>query len=176
MDGQKDQQTNHAPTGHAIINIKNEPISDGIEFDNNPWNVESLHVFLSLKCPECVFDTKEKNSFRDHAIEKHPLSIVLFERMLKEGKNYFNEFNLEGNFLADKIDSENPLESEQDYNDYSDSNHGEFDYEYTEDNDQTNEVKQEREICNISLNKKSSDLINTLVVRNSCHMQRLTKR
>ena len=63
MDGQKDQQTNHTPVGHEIINIKNEPISDCIEFENNPWNVESLQAFLCLKCPQCVFDTKEKDVF-----------------------------------------------------------------------------------------------------------------
>ena len=89
MDDQKDQQANHVhagnsqtrhtPVSHApVINIKSEPISDGIEYENNPWNVESLQAFLYLKCPQCVFDTKEKYSFQNHAIENHPLSIVLF--------------------------------------------------------------------------------------------------
>jgi hypothetical protein len=116
MDDQKDQQTNH-----AVISIKNEPISDGIEFENNPWNVESLQAFLCLKCPQCVFNTKEKDIFENHAIENHPLSIVLFGRTLKEETHVDKEFNLVGNFLDDKIDSEDPLQSEPDYLDYCES-------------------------------------------------------
>ena len=117
MDDQKYQQI-----GHAVINIKNEPISDGIEFENNPWNVESLQAFLCLKCPQCVFDTKEKDVFENHAIKNHPLSIVLFGRTLKEETNVDKEFNLEGNFLADEIDFEDPLqEGEPDYLDYCES-------------------------------------------------------
>ena len=122
MDGQKDQQTNHTPVGHEIINIKNEPISDCIEFENNPWNVESLQAFLCLKCPQCVFDTKEKDVFENHAIENHPLSIVLFGRTFKEETNVDKEFNFQGNFLADDINFEDPLqEGEPDYIDYCES-------------------------------------------------------
>ena len=110
MDNQRSQQTNpadagniqsdHAPTGHVVLHIKNEPISDGIEFKNNPWNVESLQAFLCLKCPQCVFDTKEKDSFQNHAIENHPLSIVLFGKILKEEKEYDKGYNLEDPLLA----------------------------------------------------------------------------
>ena len=146
MDDQKDQQANHAhagnsqtgytPVGHApIINIKNEPISDDIEFENNPWNVESLQAFLYLKCPQCVFDTKEKDSFQNHAIENHPLSIVLFGKTLKEE----NTFDLGDPLLADKIDSEN-LQWEPDYLDYCESKLEEFDYEYTEHNYKTDKL------------------------------------
>ena len=162
MDDQNDQQTNYphadsqadnisagqvpasnAPAGNAVINIKSEPISDGIEIENNPWDVESLQAFLCLKCPQCVFDTKEKDSFQNHAIENHPLSIVLFGRTLKEEKHFENEFDLEVNFLADKIDPEDPLQCEPDYLDYCESKLEEFAYEYTEYNDQTNIIKQE---------------------------------
>ena len=45
---------------------------------NNPWNVDSLQEFYFLKCPECTFDTKKEIIFQEHAIENHPLSIVLF--------------------------------------------------------------------------------------------------
>ena len=51
----------------------------------NPWTVESIQAFYFLKCPECDFDTKEENSFENHATENHPLSFVLFD------KNYVNE-------------------------------------------------------------------------------------
>ena len=134
MDDQEDQQANNAP----VINIKNEPISDGIEFENNPWNVESLQAFLCLKCPQCVFDTKEKDSFQNHAIKNHPLSIVFFGSTLKE------EFNLENKFLLNKRNSDDPLEYEPDYLDYCESKLEEFDCEYTEYNDNTNKIKQER--------------------------------
>ena len=52
----------------------------------NPWLVDSLQDFLFLKCPECTFDTKEEENFQEHAIERHPLSLVFFEnnRIYKE--------------------------------------------------------------------------------------------
>ena len=46
----------------------------------NPWAVESIQEFYFLKCPECDFDTKEENSFENHATENHPLSLVLFDK------------------------------------------------------------------------------------------------
>ena len=45
----------------------------------NPWEVESIQDFYFLRCPECGFDTKEENSFENHAMENHPLSFVLFD-------------------------------------------------------------------------------------------------
>ena len=45
---------------------------------DNPWQVDSIQVFSCLKCPECVFDTKEENDFKNHALENHPLAFVLF--------------------------------------------------------------------------------------------------
>jgi hypothetical protein len=46
----------------------------------NPWAVESIQAFYFIKCPECDFDTKEENSFENHATENHPLSLVLFDK------------------------------------------------------------------------------------------------
>ena len=46
----------------------------------NPWAVQSIQEFYFLKCPECDFDTKEENSFENHATENHPLSFVLFDK------------------------------------------------------------------------------------------------
>ena len=50
----------------------------------NPWLVESVHSFLFLKCPECVFDTEYENEamFEHHALENHPWSNVLFSDMI----------------------------------------------------------------------------------------------
>ena len=52
--------------------------------DINPWQVESIQEFSFLKCPECTFDSKEEETFQDHAIENHPLSFILFGKALKE--------------------------------------------------------------------------------------------
>ena len=45
----------------------------------NPWKVESIQEFSCLKCPECVFFTKEENDFENHAMANHPLSAMLFD-------------------------------------------------------------------------------------------------
>ena len=58
---------------------------------HNPWQVESIQEFYFLKCPECTFDTKEKNCFQDHALENHPLSCVLFDVKSKEDIIEFDE-------------------------------------------------------------------------------------
>ena len=50
-----------------------------IKMTSNPWEVESIQDFYFLRCPECDFDTKEENSFENHAAENHPLSFVLFD-------------------------------------------------------------------------------------------------
>ena len=50
----------------------------------NPWEVDSILAFFCLKCPECEFDAKHEDTFRDHALENHPLSFVLFGKTCKE--------------------------------------------------------------------------------------------
>ena len=52
--------------------------------DINPWQVESIQEFSFFKCPECTFDSKEEDTFQDHAIENHPLAFILFGSPLKE--------------------------------------------------------------------------------------------
>ena len=63
--------------------------------ENNPWQVESIQEFSFLKCPECIFDSKEEDIFQEHAVKNHPLSFVLF------GKTYQDsEFtDLQGNII-----------------------------------------------------------------------------
>ena len=61
---------------------------------DNPWHVDSIQAFTFLRCPECIFDTKEEEIFQEHAIENHPLSFVLFGKKLKEetlDDNFNNE-------------------------------------------------------------------------------------
>ena len=43
-----------------------------IKMTPNPWEVESIQDFYFLRCPECDFDTKEENTFENHAAENHP--------------------------------------------------------------------------------------------------------
>ena len=58
---------------------------------HNPWAVESIQAFYFLKCPECHFDTKEENTFENHATENHPLSYIFFDKKLfKEKMNTNN--------------------------------------------------------------------------------------
>ena len=45
---------------------------------DNPWYVDSIEAFACLKCPECVFNTKENKVFQNHAVENHPMSHFLF--------------------------------------------------------------------------------------------------
>ena len=63
----------------------------------NPWEVDSVQAFLCLKCPECEFDAKQKDMFREHALENHPLSFVLFGKTCKDE-------DLNSSFLADIFD------------------------------------------------------------------------
>ena len=133
-----------------LLAVKNEPISDpSIEFENNlennPWNVESLQAFLCLKCPECVFDTKEKDIFQNHAMENHPLSTVLFVKNLKKEKNFDGKFNnLADHFLADEIDNSEDVQWEPDYLDYCESKLEEFDEEVDCDYTEYSKIKQEK--------------------------------
>ena len=52
---------------------------------HNPWQVDSIEAFSFLKCPECVFDTQGEDIFQNHAIERHPLSILFFASNVKVG-------------------------------------------------------------------------------------------
>ena len=90
----------------------------------NPWKVDSVNAFSFLKCPECVFDSKEVEIFQDHAIDNHPLSFVLFGNTEKYYKKYVGKTNTyilnEKKSLQDKFD-ENSMhdvsESEDNIND-----------------------------------------------------------
>ena len=41
----------------------------------NPWDVDSLQAFLTLKCPECDFCTDTETLFQAHAVANHPLCL-----------------------------------------------------------------------------------------------------
>ena len=71
---------------------------------DNPWFVDSIHVFWHLKCPECTFDSKEEDIFQVHAIENHPLSYTLFgsETQAEELEN--NEKPLVDDIKTENLD------------------------------------------------------------------------
>ena len=48
---------------------------------SNPWLVESIKEFTYICCPECVYRTKEESTFQAHAIQNHPQSFVLFNKV-----------------------------------------------------------------------------------------------
>ena len=68
--------------------------------DKNPWKVESIQEFSCLKCPECVFFTKEQNYFEDHAIANHSLSSILFDEIT-------SNYEIEDNFKEEVLDEIN---------------------------------------------------------------------
>ena len=87
--------------------------------DKNPWNVQSIQDFSCLKCPECVFFTKEQKYFEDHSIANHPLSAILFEsspeinnrglpaRKRKKNSLIFSEDFCRGEEVLDDVDHVN---------------------------------------------------------------------
>ena len=77
---------------------------------NNPWEVESIKDFYFLKCPECDFNTKEKNSFENHATENHPLSFVLFNK--KYAEEDFNKIDIKEDPLS-QSDTQIPYDDQK---------------------------------------------------------------
>ena len=69
----------------------------------NPWKVESIQDFSCLKCPECVFFTKEENDFENHAVANHPLSAMLFDETMSSSE-------IEGAEKEEVLDNVNDVE------------------------------------------------------------------
>ena len=87
----------------------------------NPWEVDSLQEFACLKCPECTFDTKNGEVFRDHAVENHPLSFVLFVKTLKKEEEFdpslfADQFNLDPIEIKKELHEEKNEKSSGDKN------------------------------------------------------------
>ena len=68
--------------------------------DYNPWNVDSIHEFYFLNCPECPFLAKDESYFQDHALKKHPLSFVLFGKA-SDTDEFDTPFELNSSNLED---------------------------------------------------------------------------
>ena len=54
--------------------------------DQNPWIVENIEAFNFYCCPECDFQSKDRDYFKRHAMESHKKSKVFF-LMSKPEKN-----------------------------------------------------------------------------------------
>ena len=69
--------------------------------DSNPWQVDSIQTFYCLKCPECMFFSQKEIDFKDHAMENHPMSYLLFgksennEEMAQHEEKYDMDENYE---------------------------------------------------------------------------------
>ena len=48
-------------------------MSDDLRF--NPWDVRSLYELQVYDCPECVYQDWSKQSFINHAVKSHPVSV-----------------------------------------------------------------------------------------------------
>ena len=48
------------------------------EENHNPWAVPSWDSFNFLCCPECVYRSKQPESFQSHAVQNHPKSEAFF--------------------------------------------------------------------------------------------------
>ena len=94
---------------------------------DNPWDVDSIEVFSTLKCPECIFDSQEEDIFRLHAVENHPMSFVLFGKKIKDEEENENTENIR----------ENKYENDENnyHDDYQDNGDNETDF--TQEKDET---------------------------------------
>ena len=69
----------------------------------NPWKVDSLEAFTCLKCPECVFFSKEESNFKKHALDHHPLSSEFFEQLDSQSALYYKENSIVENISAEDM-------------------------------------------------------------------------
>ena len=44
----------------------------------NPWQAKSLEDFTFICCPECIYKSKDADSFQNHALDNHPNSKDFF--------------------------------------------------------------------------------------------------
>ena len=67
----------------------------------NPWVVENIEAFSFYCCPECDFQSKDKDHFKRHAMESH-----------KKSKVFFLKTKAENNTNNDPMEVETKLELE----------------------------------------------------------------
>ena len=61
--------------------------------DQNPWIVENIEAFNFYCCPECDFQSKDRDYFKRHAMESHKKSKVFF--LMSRSKNNTNFDSME---------------------------------------------------------------------------------
>ena len=77
------------------------------KMEYNPWLVESFKAF---SCLECNFISRDDKSFREHALENHPLSSALFgkeinEDILTENVNVLTGLPENVNYLPEHVNN-----------------------------------------------------------------------
>ena len=57
--------------------------------DQNPWIVENIEAFNFYCCPECDFQSKDRDYFKRHAMESHKRSKIFF--IMPKSENTINK-------------------------------------------------------------------------------------
>ena len=63
--------------------------------DQNPWIVENIEAFNFYCCPECDFQSKDRDYFKRHAMESHKKSKVFFLMAKSENNTNFDSMEVE---------------------------------------------------------------------------------
>ena len=99
---------------------------------SNPWLVESVADLTYICCPECVYRTKEESTFQAHAIQNHPQSFVLFNKV-EGASNQQNAIEPAPGPCNVEI-KEEPTEHEQAMSDFMDFIQEEAEVDHDDDN------------------------------------------
>lgn len=99
----------------ALDNLQGEV--DEMPIENNPWQVDSVDAFYFLNCPECVFKSKEIDSFQDHALSNHPMSLTLFSKVpnIKEELMEEESYDIVSNSRVKHEENEEEEDFEEEY-------------------------------------------------------------
>ena len=78
----------------------------------NPWNVGSILDFLCFKCPECDFNNKKDDVFKEHATKNHPLSSSIFGKTCREEEDLEPILKIEANLTDIKTNEHEDISNE----------------------------------------------------------------
>ena len=69
----------------------------------NPWLVENIEAFNFYCCPECDFQSKDRDYFKRHAVESHKKSKVFFLRSKSEDNTNHDSMEVENMIFEEGI-------------------------------------------------------------------------
>ena len=70
----------------------------------NPWQVNSLKVFLKYNCPQCSYKTKKEDDFLHHAIDKHEDAKTIWDPVESIGSFESKESTAKADLSTEAID------------------------------------------------------------------------